>query len=101
MSEFTGIKLNGTTHKIKVASPLSLTAAAANWTNGAQTLTATGVTASNNIIVGIGGSLTSEQHQAAVDAAIVCTAQAANSITLTAFGTIPEVDIPVNVLILT
>ena len=101
MAEFTEITYKGQSYKIKVASSLTLTATAAGWSNGVQTLAATGVKANNNIIVGIGGSLTSAQYEAVQGAAIVCTAQAANSITLTAFGTAPTVDIPVNVLILT
>ena len=82
---------------------LSLTASAASWSSAEPptlTLTAAGVTASNDIIVGIGGSLTDEQHEAVKEAEIVCTAQGADSITLTAFGTVPTVDIPVKVLIL-
>ena len=55
-------------------------------------------TAGNNIIVGVGGSLTAEQMEAMCAATIVCTAQADGKITLIAFGAVPEVDIPVNVL---
>ena len=55
-------------------------------------------TASNNLVVGAGGTLTAEQQEAMSAAMIVCTAQAAGSVTLTAFGEAPTIDLPVNVL---
>jgi hypothetical protein len=82
---------------------LNLTAAASGWSSAdpaTLTLTATGVTASNDIMVGIGGSLTAAQYEAVQAAGIVCTAQAANSITLTAFDEKPTVNIPITVFIL-
>lgn len=62
------------------------------------TVTCTIATASNNLVVGIGGTLTEEQHAAVSAAMIVCTAQAASSITLTAFGDKPEIELPLHVL---
>ena len=56
-------------------------------------------TADNHLIVGAGGALTAEQQTAMTEAMIVCTAQAVGSITLTAFGKKPEIDLPVNVLV--
>lgn len=85
------------------SSVLNLTAAAGAWTSATpptQTISATGVTASNNIIVGIGSGATSEQLDAAAAAKILCTAQGTNSITLTCYGTEPSVNIPLTVLIL-
>lgn len=81
---------------------LSLTAAAGSWTSATpptQTLTATGVTSSNTIIVGLADSATAEQISAAGAGVIRCTAQSSDEITLTVFGSEPEVNIPVSVVI--
>ena len=82
---------------------LSLTAAAGSWTSATpptQTITATGVTSSNTIIVGLADSATSVQLEAAQAGNIRCTAQAAGEITLTCYGTEPTENIPVSVVIL-
>lgn len=53
---------------------------------------------SNNLVVGAGGNLTTEQMEAMVAAVLVCTAQSSGKITLTAYGDVPTLDLPVNVL---
>ena len=81
---------------------LSLTAVAGSWSSATpptQTISATGVTESNNIIVGLGSGITAAQYEAACDAKIVCTAQGAGTITLTAYGDKPTENIPISVLI--
>lgn len=55
-------------------------------------------TADNKLIVGVGGELTVEQHATYISAMVVCTGQAEGSITLSAFGNAPEIDLPVNVV---
>ena len=73
----------------------SLSLPVANWSNNSQTITATGVTASNNVII--------SPAPASIDnyiaAGIKCTAQAANSLTFTCTTT-PTAAISVNVLIM-
>ena len=82
---------------------IALTVASTAWTGSVAPYTATvacsGVTASNHIIVGTGGALTAEQQAAMAAAMIVCTGQGADSITLSAFGEVPTIDLPVNVMI--
>jgi hypothetical protein len=110
-----GVEVNGTTYTpdsngvvdigtvASGSSALSLTLASGSWSSATpptQTITATGVTASNNIIVGIGSGITSAQYDAACAAKLVCTAQGANSITMTAYGTKPTENIPISVVIL-
>lgn len=90
---------------IKAAIPkaLSLTLASGSWSSASpstQTLTATGVTATNHIVVGIASTITSAQYDAAAEAKLVCTAQGTNSITMTAFGDKPTENIPISVVIL-
>lgn len=60
-----------------------------------QTVTVSGVTASDNGIVGLANSVTDEQYQAAISGLLIKTAQAANSLTIKAYGVKPEVDIPI------
>ena len=82
---------------------LSLTLAAGSWSSATpptQTLTATGVRATSNIIVGIGSSVTGTQYEQAAAAMIVCTAQGTDEITLTCYGEKPSGNIPISVMIL-
>lgn len=72
----------------------AVTLAAASWVNGAQTVNVTGMTATSNGVFGIASSATSEQLTAYGKAQILVTGQAAGTITVTAYGTAPEVDIP-------
>ena len=88
--------------KTAPSSCLNLTLVATSWSNATpptQTVTAAGVTGSNNIIVGLGDA-TAAQKEAAIKGDIVCSAQSANSITLTANGTKPTVNIPITVIVL-
>lgn len=82
---------------------LSLTLASGSWSSATpptQSVTATGVTASNNIIVGIDSTATAAEYAAIMQAQLLCTAQASNSITITCYGTKPTVNIPISVAIL-
>ena len=77
-------------------------ALASGWTGNeapyTQTVSANGVTATNNIIVGI-GTVTNEQKISCENANILCTAQGDNSVTFTAYTWKPEVNIPINIMI--
>lgn len=79
----------------------SVTALANGWSETlpyTQTIQCAIATATNNLIVGVGGALTNEQKNAIDKANIVCTGQGAGTITLTAYGVKPEIDIPINAL---
>lgn len=76
-------------------SSITVNLVVANWSNNSQTVTATGVTASNNVIV----SPTPASIDNYVAGGIKCTAQASNSLTFTCTTT-PSTAISVNVLIL-
>ena len=82
---------------------LSLTLSGVSWTSATpptQTVTATGVTASSNIVVGIASTTTSAQYDEACAAKLLCTAQGTDSITVTCYGDTPTGDIPISVVIL-
>ena len=82
---------------------LSLTLASGSWSSATpptQTITATGVTASNNLVVGPAPDITSEQLNALALAKIMCISQDTDEITLMAYGEVPEVNIPISILIM-
>jgi hypothetical protein len=81
---------------------LSKTLASGSWSSSTpptQTISVTGVIASDNIIVGIASTATSAQYEAAAAAKLLCTAQGTGTITVTCYGTEPTEDIPISVLI--
>ena len=85
------------------SSALSLTLVAGSWSSATpptQSVTATGVTVSNNIIVGFGNGITSSQYDEMIAAKLVCTAQTTDNITITAYGDKPTGNIPISVVIL-
>jgi hypothetical protein len=71
--------------------------ASAPYTN---TITVSSVSAGDNILVSIGAGATAAEYAAAVDAQLHCSAQADSSVTITAFGTKPTIDIPITIVIL-
>lgn len=79
---------------------ITATLTAAGWADNAQTLTVSGVTATNNGLLRIAQTATAEQFTAWGASLPRITAQAADSITVTIAGTVPTVDIPVEVILL-
>lgn len=71
------------------------TLTAAGWSNGSQTITVSGVTASGNILV----APSPASQDAYTAAGVKCTAQAANSLTFTCDST-PTADLAVSVVLL-
>ena len=69
------------------------------WTGSAapytQTVSIDGMTANAKIEVGLASTITAEQYSAAAAGQLMCTAQAAGSITMTAYGEKPTVAIPI------
>ena len=74
---------------------ISVTLTSAWWSSSTQTVTATGVTASNTVIV----SPNPSDYSDYTDAEIYCSAQWSGTLTFTC-GTTPSNDIDVNVVIL-
>lgn len=75
------------------------TLTAAGWSNGVQTLAFSDVTAAANGSLRIAQSATDEQFEAWGAAKPRVTAQTAGTLTVKAVGTVPTVDIPVEVII--
>lgn len=76
-------------------SSISVTLAAASWSGGSQTVTATGVTASNTVIIGAAPASQAEYTTCGV----ICTSQSTDSLGFTCTST-PTNDLSVTVLIL-
>ena len=76
-------------------------ALAADWVGGSapytNTITVTGLLATDNISVGLSANTSATQYVAFANGEILCTAQAADQITMTAYGTKPTVDINLTV----
>lgn len=79
---------------------ITATLTSTGWADNSQTLTVSGVTATSNGLLRIAQSATTEQFTAWGAALPRITAQAAGSITVTIAGTVPTIDIPVEVIIL-
>jgi hypothetical protein len=80
----------------------SATAAAGSWTSAdppTQTVSVTGVTASNIVIVSPASSITADQYDALAAGKIVPTAQGSGTVTFTCYGEEPEENIPFSFLI--
>ena len=92
-----------TTIETTKSKTVSATLFASNWTGASApytyTLAVTGVTASSNGSLRIAQSATDEQFTAWGAAQLRVTAQAAGTLTVKAAGTVPTIDIPVEVLI--
>lgn len=77
------------------ATPRTITLNSANWSSNSQTVTVTGASASNIIIV----SPTPASYEAYGEAGVRCSAQASNSLTFTCTDT-PSANLTVNAVIL-
>ena len=68
------------------------------WINGSRTLNSSNITATNVVELLPAPTITAEQLAALQAANIVGTAQSAGSLTMTAFGDVPTIDIPVTLI---
>lgn len=78
------------------------TLAVAGWTGDdapyTQTVTVTGLPADAHLIVGLATTVTAEEMEAATAAMLLATAQAAGSITISAFGDKPVSELPILIM---
>lgn len=78
------------------------TLTAAGWTGDSapytQTVTVPGLAADAHLIVGLAPTVTAEEMETAAAAMLLATAQAAGSITISAFGDKPEAALPILIM---
>lgn len=79
---------------------VDLTLASASWSSGTYTISNANITATNTVFMGVQGTITADQMSTLSKAVVVCTAQAAGSLTLKALGTVPTVDLPIKLTIM-
>lgn len=96
--------VNGENRRIRVVSPASdcsisatATLTADGWTNGEQTLSIAELPADADGVAGLAQTATEAQVESAAEAVLRVTSQSAGSLTITALGTVPTCDIPVEV----
>lgn len=93
------------THTMSDITDLSVSGAntytlnAANWSNKTYTLSVAGLIANQNGILGLSKTATDAQANAAMSAALRISGQAAGSITITADGDVPTVDVPIDLIL--
>ena len=83
----------------QIIQPETITLTAGSWSSSTpptQTVFSYFASATNTIVIGVDGSTTAEQLEALSAAKIVCTAQAAQSLTFTCYGTEPTINIPIS-----
>lgn len=85
----------------QASSVISVTLDASSWSVGTYTVTNSAITATCNGYIGLSSSATATQRKACRDAMMTITAQAAGSLTLTADGTVPTVDVPIDIILIT
>lgn len=83
-------------NKANKSIPVTVTLASASWVDNSQTVSATGVTESNNVVVSPSGR---DSTTAWADGEVLCTSQGSNALTFTC-TTVPTADITVSVVIL-
>ena len=95
------LELAGEKAKVKAA---TLTIATTDWTGEEAPYTCTkacsAVKADDKLFVGIGESANAEARTEIAECAVACTAQAAGTVTFTAYADKPDVAVPVNIIAL-
>lgn len=71
------------------------TASASGWSNSSNTIMVSGLSADAAILIGIDDIASDDQWDAATKANLRAISQAENSVTITAKGTVPTVDLPI------
>lgn len=79
---------------------ITATLAANKWSNGKQTVSVTGLKATQNGVVGLPQAFSTAQYEAVVEAEMYVSAQAAGSLTIACMGDTPKIDIPITIILL-
>ena len=94
---------NGSQSRIRInpkSRVINCTLQASGWISGSQSVLVSGVTVDTNGSASLPASITDEQYRAASNACLTVTGQNIGSITITAKGTVPSIDIPIVVTLI-
>lgn len=91
---------NALAGKCDASISVETTLLASAWSNGQQTVSVTGLKANQNGIAALSQDCTSEEYDALVAAELYISGQGANSLSFTANGEIPNINIPITVILL-
>lgn len=97
---------NGVQKRIRINPPdeesaaVSATLLASGWVDGKQTLAIDGLESDTNGMIGVAQDITNAQMESAKTAELSVSGQGAGTLTISAFGTVPTVDIPVVMILL-
>ena len=83
-------------NKANKSTSVTVTLASASWSGNTQTVSVTGVTDTNNVVVSPSGR---DSTEAWADGEVLCTSQGSNTLTFTC-TTVPTADITVSVVII-
>lgn len=89
------VNIKGGTGASAYVANVAATLTASGWSGNTQTVSVADLTGNDDGDVALAPTITAEQITAAADAILLATAQAAGSITITAFGAVPSIDIPI------
>lgn len=92
--------LSSISDKSDPSTSINATLTANGWSNGSQTLSVTGLSATQNGQIGLAQTATEAQISAAKDAMLSVSAQAQGTITIKANGGAPTCDIPVTIILM-
>ena len=83
-----------------ISKAVDIVVPANGWSNYQQTVNVTNLKAAQNFLIGLADTATEEMKDAAADAMIDVIGQAEGNITLKVNGSVPEVDIPMQIITL-
>lgn len=69
------------------------------WNSGQQTISDSSITTSSTIIIGLANSANQNERQQAKDGALDVSAVSAGSITVTAYGVVPSISLPITLIL--
>lgn len=91
---------NALAKKCDASEDAVLTLLAANWQNGQQTVAVKGLGAIQNGVIGLAQAISDAQYDAAVAAELRLVGQTEDSVTIACNGDVPQIDIPIAIILL-
>lgn len=87
-------------NKCDASVAITATLLASEWNGGRQTITVNGIGASQNGIASLPQNCSDSEYKAVCAAGLMVTSQSAGSLTFSANGEVPQIDIPILIILL-